>query len=295
VSAEGDFGAGRGPGRVSIVGAGQVGTMLGMALMAAEPGAGVTEVTLFDREPAVAKASLQRGSAYRALGRVDEALEADAVVLALPVPAILSFLEELGDRLQPGSFLIDTGSAKVAVAAAMRRTVPSTVHAIGGHPMAGTEVPGPGGATPELCRGAPFALVPVREDPVALARGHDLVGAVGAIPVEVDEETHDRTVARTSHLPHLLAFAVALVVRDAVISGPAVPALASTGLSGATRLAGSDPQMVAGFLWANAPHVRQSVAELTGALSELTAAIDDGPERLAEVLAGVCSSPEPPP
>jgi len=287
MTTEGGFAAGRGPGQVSIVGAGQVGTMLGMALVSAGPEAGVTEVTVFDREPSVAAVSLERGAAHRTLQRVDEGLEADTIVLAIPVQAILSFLEEYGGRIRPGSFLIDTGSAKVAVVQAMQRRVPRTVHALGGHPMAGTEVPGPGGATPELCRGAPFALVPVRDDPAAIAQGRELVGTIGAVPVEVDAETHDRTVARTSHLPHLVAYAVAGVAREAFARGVAVPSLVSTGFVGATRLAASDPRMVAGFLWANAGEVRRSVAELTGALAELTAAIDDGPERLAGALAGV--------
>lgn len=285
VSREGHVIAQWTPGRVAIVGAGQVGTTLGMALVSAGTAVGVTEVAMYDREPSVAASSLARGSAHRMLDLVDEALSADTVVLALPVQAILSFLERFGDRLLPGAFLVDTGSAKVAVAEAMRRLVPTTVHALGGHPMAGTEVPGPEGAAPELCRGAPFALVPVRDDPEALSRGRRLVQILGFVPLEVDAATHDRTVARTSHLPNLVAFAIDRVVREALARGTAVPGLVSTGFVGATRLASSDLDMVAGFLWANAEEVRRSVGELSEVLAELTAAMGVGLERLAGELA----------
>jgi prephenate dehydrogenase len=284
MSKEDGFGRVHGLGRVSIVGAGQVGTMLGMALVEAGSDAGVTDVSAFDRTPSVATASLERGAVHRILERAEEALEADTLVLAMPVPSILSFLEEFGSRLRPGSFLIDTASAKVAVTDAMRRTVPQAVHPLGGHPMAGTEVAGPAGARPELCRGAPFALVPVRDDPEALSRGRELARAIGALPVEVDAETHDRTVARTSHLPHLVAYALAGVAGEAFLTGDALPVLVSTGFGAATRLAASDPDMVAGFLWANAREVRRSVAEITEVLHRLSAAIEDGPDHLSAAL-----------
>jgi prephenate dehydrogenase len=284
---EGGFARGQGPGRVAIVGAGQVGTMIGMALTAAGLKAGVDGVDLFDVDPSVAALSRERGAGRRVLGDLGEALSADTVIIAIPVPGIVRFLEEYGARLAPGSLVIDTGGAKAMVVNAMRRHVPPSVHAVGGHPMAGTEVPGPAGARSGLCAGAPFAIVPVRDDPEALARAHALALAAGSIPVDVDAETHDRIVARTSHLPHLVAFAVARVVRRGDLDGAVARSLASSGLAGVTRLAASDPTMVAGFLWANAREVRRSVAELVEALAALGEALDGGPEGLAEALAGI--------
>ncbi|HXF56377.1 MAG TPA: prephenate dehydrogenase [Actinomycetota bacterium] len=264
---------------MAIVGAGQVGTALGLALRSkasskafSKAPAPVAEVALFDREPAVARASLRRGAGDRVLRRLDEALEADTLVLAVPVPAVVELVAHLGPRLRPGSFLLDTGSTKGPVVRAMRRWVPADVHALGGHPMAGTEVAGPAGARADLLAGAPFALVPVREDPEALRRGRALARAVGARPVVVDARTHDRTVARTSHLPHLLAAALATVA-EAASRGPG-GSLRSSGLDGAVRLAASDPAMVAGFLAANGPEVRRALAELRRALDRAAAALD---------------------
>jgi len=259
-------------GRVAIVGAGQVGTMLGLALR--EAGA---DVTLTDRDPRAAAASLARGAGHRTVDQA-EAPEADTVVLAIPVPEILEFLERSALALRPGTLLLDTGSVKAPVVEAMHRHVPAGVAAVGGHPLAGTERPGPEGADPGRLRGATFALCPVRDDPEALERAAGLVRAMGAVPVVIGAEEHDRTMARTSHLPHVVAAALALVARGCD------PRMAASGLAGATRLAASDPDMVAGFLWANAAQVREAAAELHTALDALVEAAARGPESPVAIL-----------
>lgn len=275
-------------GAVTIVGAGQVGTALGLALRSRQP-AQVGEVALFDRDPAVARASLRRGAGDRVLRRLEETLEADTLILAVPVPAVVELVRRLGPELPGGTFVVDTGSTKGPVVRAMRRWVPEGVHALGGHPMAGTEVAGPAGARADRLAGAAFALVPVRDDAEALRRGGALARAVGARPVVLDARTHDRTVARTSHLPHLVAAALA-VVAEAASRGPGW-SLRSSGLDGAVRLAASDPVMVAGFLAANAPEVRRALAEFRRALDRAAAALDRAAASLGR--AGAPQGPGP--
>jgi prephenate dehydrogenase len=267
-------------GHVAVVGAGQVGTMIGVRLRAADPAAGVAEVGLVDRNAGAAERSLARGAGDRVLASLGEALEADSMVIALPVPEIVRLLKEVGPRLRPGTFIIDTGSAKAIVAEAMHR-LPTEVRAVGGHPIAGTERPGPDGADPDRLLGAPFALTPVRPDDEALALGRALVEAVGARPVVLDPDEHDRIVARSSHLPHLVAYALKAA------AGPALGdhELVGSGYRGATRLADSDPGMVAGFLSANAGEVRTALAELRVVLDRLEAGLAAGPGPLADVLA----------
>ncbi len=177
---------------------------------------------------------------------------------------------------------MDTGGAKRVVVEAMRG-LPASVHALGGHPVAGTERSGPEAAAPELLRGAPFVLSPVRPDPEAMARGRALARAVGARPVEMDAGAHDQVVARTSHLPHVMASALALSVA-ASGSPDEVGDLVSGGYEGATRLARSDPEMVAGFLAANADEVRRAVRELEKTLDLLAEALAADRGRLVALL-----------
>lgn len=266
---------------MAIVGAGQVGTMLGLALRSANA---CPEVALLDQDPQAAAASLGQGAGDRLLRSAEEALAFDVVVVALPVPEIVRFVAVWGLRIREGSLLLDTGSAKRAVVESMRRAVPPSVHAVGGHPIAGTERPGPAGADPSLLKGAPFVLTPVREDAEGLHQARALAEAVGAVPFEMDARAHDRVVARTSHLPHLVAFALARVA-EGVASPEVVRTLASSGLAGATRLAASDPVMVGGFLSANAEEVRAAARELAEALEGLVRSADIGAEAAAGALA----------
>ena len=255
------------PSRVAIVGAGQVGTMLGLALHGTK-----ADVVLADRRGGAVKESLARGAGGGEVP-VDEAFGAGTVVLAVPVPEIVRLIEELGSKVSPGSLLLDTGSAKRAVVEAMRAHVPPEAHAVGGHPLAGTERGGPEGAAPELIRGAAFALTPVRDDPVALQRARAFAESLGARPVVMDAELHDRVVAATSPAPHLLAAAVARASRE--LPREAVRDLAASGFDGITRLAASDPGMVSGFLSANADAVRDALKELRAALDRAEASLDD--------------------
>jgi prephenate dehydrogenase len=260
-------------GRVAIVGAGQIGTMLGQALM--EEGVGAGGVAVFDRDPEVARASVALGGGQLALERAELVLEADTVILAVPVDEIVRWLEKWGGMLRPGCLLLDTGSAKVKVAAAMRAWVPQLAHAVGGHPICGTETSGPAAARREALRGATFALTPVRKDQVGLDRAADLVSSLGAVPLQFSCEQHDRILARSSHLPHLLATALACVCSRADDDRQMVRAMVGPGFLGASRLAEASPEMVASFALANS-------AELTCALEEFGREL----ALLAEALAG---------
>jgi prephenate dehydrogenase len=277
-------------GRIAIVGTGQVGTMLGMALMAARHGSSpeidVGQVTLVDERAGVAVESLARGAGDAVgAGAAEAFAEADTLILAVPVPAIVGLIDGLGPTAPAGALVIDTGSTKRPVVEAMRRSIPAAAHAVGGHPMAGTEVPGPAGADPERLRGATFALTPVRDDPAGIARARTLVEIVGARPYEVGADEHDRAVAMTSHLPHLLAFALSVAAeRAAAASGGGPSPLISSGFLGASRLAEGDPAATAGFLAANADQVVMAAARFHDAFDALIARIDE-PHALERALA----------
>ncbi|MEA2509356.1 MAG: prephenate dehydrogenase [Actinomycetota bacterium] len=271
--------AGSDLGRIAILGAGQIGTMLGLALR----DGGCADVWMLDKQPEVAEMSLDLGAASGLMSSTREALDCDTMILAMPVPQIVKTIKELGPHMRRGSFVVDTGSAKVAIIESMRSHIPPGVHAIGGHPLVGTERPGPQGARPQLMKGASFVFTEVREDQTAFDRACSLATLVGARMYEVDAETHDACLARTSHIAHIAAFALASL--NDQVSLPGWRGLSSPGYERAVRLANSDAEMVAGFVGANAQYVKGVLDEVISKLAEASRLLSDAPEDLTALLA----------
>jgi len=258
--------AGRTP--VRIVGLGLIGGSLAHAL-ARHPAYG--PVRGEDRDPGTLDAALAAGAIDGVAGPAHEGL----VLLCLPVDGILRWLEETGPGLAPDTIVIDVGSTKTDIARAMSR-LPEGVEAIAAHPIAGAETAGFGGAHAALLGGATWAVVETdRTGPRAREAVETLVGALGGRCVEVDAEVHDRTLAETSHLPWLVAAALARRARTAPFE-PAV--LSGPGLRDTTRLAGSSAELVGGFVRTNWRHLREAAAGFQRELELLIASIEEGLE-----------------
>ncbi len=188
---------------------------------------------------------------------------ADGVILATPVGSIEELLTTLPWRR--GQFVLDTGSTKRRIVAAMGR-LPEGVGAVGGHPMAGKERSGFGAADPELFLDKPFILVPTpRTTPEAAARAEGLVTALGARPIWMDAEVHDRRVAWVSHLPYVAA--MALMAAAEAAGDPALWEIAASGFRDATRVAASDPRMMGEVVRSNADEVGAALEALCGILA----------------------------
>ena len=219
---------------VAVVGLGQLGGSLAAALVAA----GRT-VTGWDTDPAARDAAAARGvSIGRALSGV--------VVLATPIPALATALEGLD--VAADATVTDLGSVKVPVLADLGARFGSRF--VGGHPMCGTERSGHAATDPELFRGARWAvcLEPGTELPRWL-RVAEVALAVGASVVPVTAAEHDAAVAAVSHVPHLLAAALAAAAADA---GPLALGLAAGSFASGTRVIGSDPGFVTAMVEGNA-------------------------------------------
>ena len=206
-------------------------------------------------------------------------LGADIVVLATPVRTIVATLEEIGPRLWPGTVVMDMGSTKAAICAAME-ALPPTVQPVGGHPMCGKETAGFEAAECGLYRGAPWVLSPLpRTEPQALELAAELAEAVGARPYVIEPHRHDQLVAAISHLPFLVASALTGAVADLGGRDPLAWELAAGGFRDTSRVAASDTQMFLDILLTNRAAVLQEVdafADQLGALRTLLADGDEG-------------------
>jgi len=158
------------------------------------------------------------------------------------------------------------GSTKARIVQAME-ALPPHIQAIGGHPMCGKEVSGIKAAEPDLYERSTFVLTPLRQSSgqalqrtsaQALALAQELVKAVGARPLVMDAERHDRLVAAISHLPYLLSVGLVATAQEIATEDELVWELAASGFRDTTRLAASDVTMMLDILLTN----RQTVGEM---------------------------------
>jgi prephenate dehydrogenase len=219
---------------VAVVGLGQMGGSLAAALAAAG-----RPVSGWDVDPAARAAAEARGI------RITRDLDG-VVVLAVPLPAMDGVLDGL--TVAPGATVTDLGSVKQPVLATVGARYGSRY--VGGHPMCGTERSGHQAVDPELFRGARWAvcLEAATELPRWL-RVAEVALAVGAEVVPATAAEHDDAVAAISHVPHLLAAALAAAAAEA---GPLALNLAAGSFRDGTRVAGSDPALVTAMVQGNA-------------------------------------------
>jgi prephenate dehydrogenase len=229
---------------VSVVGLGQLGGSLAAALAAAG-----REVSGWDVDPRARDLAAAHGV------RISQDV-AGVVVLATPVPALPTALDGL--TVDPDATVTDLGSVKGPVVAELGALLGGRF--VGGHPMCGTERSGPDAVDPGLFRGARWALClePGTELPRWL-RAAEVALAVGAEVVPVTAAEHDAAVAAVSHVPHLIAAALAAAARDA---GPLALTLAAGSFRDGTRVIASDPAFVISMVTGNAGPTAAALARV---------------------------------
>ncbi|WP_412541326.1 prephenate dehydrogenase/arogenate dehydrogenase family protein [Longispora sp. K20-0274] len=238
--------------RIAVLGLGLIGGSLLRAL-----GAAGHQVTGYDADPVTRQLAGAAGSVREAVR------DTDVVFLAVPLPALPDLLGDLdGYR----GLISDVTSVKGPVAALMagRRFV-------GGHPMAGKEHSGFGSSDPLLFRDQPWVLCLDPETDLADWRTMvELLGGLRARIIPATSAEHDAAVARISHVPHLVASAIAASAAE-----PGVLALAAGSFRDGTRVASTAPALVAAMCSGNAAAVRPVLDELIAALTEARATLDD--------------------
>jgi prephenate dehydrogenase len=208
----------------------------------------------------------QRASLDKALaiGAIDEGTldlstavrQAQIAVFCTPVDSIAQQILTIGPQCQPGTLLTDAGSTKAAIVAAIDGNLPPEVHFVGSHPLAGSEKRGPEFADADLYLNKLTVLTPTpRTNPAGLSQTQSFWEALGSHVKVMSPDEHDRALAKTSHLPHLAAAALAGLLP------PVLYELTATGFRDTTRIAAGDPELWTGILLQN----RQAVLEAIGA------------------------------
>jgi len=236
--------------RILIIGTGLIGASVGLALREAGFGGHITGMDSNEEERstalrvrAVSEIKIDRSGERHAIE------EADVIVLAVPVLAILDWMHKLAPILKPGQLVTDVGSTKLQITQAAAKLFPAGgARFLPGHPMAGKESGGAAIAEAGLFRGAMWLFTPAGAEPSGLeAEWREWVARFGARTLDLDAARHDEICAWVSHLPQMLSTALAALLEDTFGNDPArraeIDAIGGRALRETTRLGASPYSM----------------------------------------------------
>ena len=258
------------PTKIAVLGVGLIGGSIGLAARRRLE----AEVVGYGRTPANLERAVALGALDRAAGSVAEACEgAEVVFCAGPVAALPAQAREALAACGPEAVVTDVGSTKGELVAA----VGADERFIGGHPLAGAETAGVENAREDLFEGARWYLTPTeRSSGLLYDRLQRTLAALGARPQAIDPAGHDRLMATISHLPHVLANALAAEAAESLTQGSERLPDVGPSFRDATRVAGSNPAIWADIFASNREAVAASVDSVGARLREAAELIRGG-------------------
>jgi prephenate dehydrogenase len=257
--------------RVAVLGTGLIGGSFALAFRKHFPD---SVVVGWDKAN-VLRHALERGAIHEGIADLSLAVAAaDLIYVALPVGQTIELLPEIA-RIAPLNALVtDAASTKRAVCAAAESFRETGALFLGGHPMAGKEISGIAAADANLFRGSKYALIrpggkaAIEHEP-RIAEFVAVIQKLGAEPVWLEADAHDRAAAIVSHLPQLLAVALAGVVRGQTDEMGLPVTLAGRGLRDALRLAGSPYSIWRDIILTNSDNLERVLDQMIQALEQI--------------------------
>ncbi len=261
--------------KLTIIGVGLIGGSLARALRAAGH---VREIVGYGRSVGNLQQAVELGVIDRAeVSLADAVRGSDMIVLAVPVGFMGEILEQLAPVLDDAAVVTDVGSVKGSVIAAARTALGTRFgRFVPGHPLAGTEQSGVAASLADLFHRRRVILSPEPDtDAAATASARAMWEAAGAQVATLAAADHDRLLAASSHLPHMLAYCLMdMVVRND--DHRAILECAANGFRDTTRIAASDPVMWRDICLANRDALLAAMRRYLDDLGELAAAIEEG-------------------
>ncbi len=271
--------------RIAIMGLGLMGGSLGLALKQRQL---ARSIHVYARREATRQAALERGIADAVFANPAEAVQgAELVIYCTPILTIPNLVAESRPGLKSGALLTDVGSTKAELAQHIDSVLGDTDAVfIGSHPVAGSEQTGVEAAQADLYEGARVVVTPTQESPAkAVQQVADFWRQVGALVSVISAVEHDRLMARTSHLPHLLASLLAVTIGRGDESA-AVGPFCGTGFRDTSRVADGSPDVWHDIVSTNAPAITEELRQLRDQLDMLIRWTDAGEfDRIKKFLA----------
>ena len=262
--------------RLALIGVGLIGSSIARAARLENA---VGSIVATARSPETRRRVAELGLADQVVETNVAAVEgADLVVVCIPVGACGAVAQEIGPHLSPGAIVSDVGSVKSGVVRDMRPHLPSHVHFVPAHPVAGTEYSGPDAGFAELFVNRWCILTPPdNTDAQATEKLAAFWRLLGANVETMTPEHHDLVLAVTSHLPHLIAYTIVGTADELQnVTRSEVLKFSAGGFRDFTRIAASDPTMWRDVFLANKDAVLEVLGRFNEDISALTRAIRNG-------------------
>ncbi|MBN1526012.1 MAG: prephenate dehydrogenase/arogenate dehydrogenase family protein [Candidatus Omnitrophica bacterium] len=258
--------------KIAIIGVGLIGGSIGLAVKKRRLAKQV--VGVFRRPSSLKKALKARAIDRGTLDTAEGVSGADLVIIATPVGLVPAMAKKAMPHMAKGAILTDVGSVKGFVEREVVGSVSQGIKFVGSHPMAGSEKSGVEFAEADLFKGALTILTRTRRtDLAALRRIESFWKALGSRVKILSPEEHDARVALVSHLPHMVAQSLCLILDET--SEP----YAASGFKDTTRIAASDPAMWTDIAATNAPAIEKALDLLIRDLCWLKLLLSEGDVR----------------
>ncbi|HEY7327194.1 MAG TPA: prephenate dehydrogenase/arogenate dehydrogenase family protein [Gemmataceae bacterium] len=261
---------------LAIVGVGLIG---GSIALAARWRSVAERIIGIDHQEETRSRARREGLLDEAHADLSAVASADLVLFCTPVDGIAGQVIEASSHCRPGTLLSDCGSTKAAIVRDISGRLPQGIEFIGCHPLAGSEKHGLSHASAQLLEGRLVIVTPVPDcTDNAVSRICDFWTALGARVQMMDADEHDRALALTSHLPHLLSAALAGILPSEWYE------LTATGFRDTTRLASGQPSLWSAIFRSNQTHLRSALDRFEEQLRCFREALRQGDRTALEIL-----------
>ena len=259
--------------KVCILGLGLIGGSIGLAIKRSNIS---NQITGYARSNSTLERAIELGLVDSVKDNLKDAVNnSDLVILATPLSTFRELVEEMSPFLKKGCIITDTGSAKLTVIEDLKDILPNGVEFVPGHPIAGTEESGPDAGFAELFDNRWCILTPTEDNSSnAVDLVKDFWESIGSKVEIMDPMHHDKVLAITSHIPHLIAFNIVGTANNlANVTKKEVVKYSAGGFRDFTRIAASDPKMWSDIFTYNSDAVLEMLDLFSNDLAKLKAAV----------------------
>ena len=265
--------------KVCIIGLGLIGGSLSRAL---HERLGINDITAINRSIDPINQAIRDGSIARGFNDLNEYVwNSDIIFICTPVKRAINYIELIAQKVKPGCIITDVGSTKAEIIEYIN-AMPNPPCFIGGHPMAGTEKTGYVSSFVHLLENAFYVLSPSKSSTdYAMNLMIDIVKGIGALPVLLGANEHDKVTGSISHVPHIIASALVNLVKSTDSDDGKMQMLAAGGFKDITRIASSSPEMWENIVLSNKSQIKAILDSYIGIINKFKEYMDsDDSERI---------------